>query len=164
MKRIDKGKKISFAFCFMNSGQKVLCDVDKIFATCLLFSAHLYSVPPAVLTAIYHVEGGHVGQEAGPNKNGTYDLGPMQINTSWLPDLAAHWGVSEQTARRWVRDDACTNAGIAAWIVRANLNETGDLGTAIAYYHSRTPSYNAPYRAKVITAMKRYGLIVAQGQ
>jgi hypothetical protein len=134
--------------------------MDKILATCLLMSAHLYSVPPAVLTGIHQVEGGHIGQEVGPNKNGTYDLGPMQINTSWLPLLASRWGVSQDTARRWVRDDACTNAGVAAWIVRENLNETGDLGTAIAYYHSRTPYYNEPYRAKVIGAMQRHGLIL----
>ena len=135
--------------------------MGKIFATCLLLSAQMYSVPPAVLTAIHHVEGGQAGQEVGPNVNGTYDLGPMQINTSWLPVLASHWGVSEATARRWVRDDACTNVGVAAWILRAGLDECGDMATAIAYYHSHTPSYGRDYREKVIASMDRYGLIRA---
>jgi hypothetical protein len=54
----------------------------------------------------------------GPNDNGSYDLGPMQINTIWLPELAQSWGVSESTAYKWVRDDPCTNMGVAAWILR----------------------------------------------
>jgi len=135
--------------------------MGKIFATCLLLSSQMYSVPPAVLAGINHVEGGQVGQEAGPNVNGTYDLGPMQINTAWLPELASHWGVSPSTARRWVRDDACTNVGVAAWILRTSLDETGDLATAIAYYHSHTPSYGQDYERKVVGSMNRYGLILA---
>ncbi len=133
--------------------------VSKIFASCLLLAAQTYSVPPAVLLGIYHVEGGKVGQEIGPNNNGSYDLGPMQINTSWLPDLASRWNVTEATARNWVRDDPCTNVGVSAWILRRHLNETGSLPRAIAHYHSRTPEYGTSYRAKVINAMEKQGLI-----
>lgn len=133
--------------------------VSKIFASCLLLAAQTYSVPPAVLLGIYHVEGGKVGQEVGPNDNGTYDLGPMQINTSWLPDLADRWSVNEATARRWVRDDPCTNVGVSAWILRRHLNETGSLPRAIAHYHSRTPKYGTAYRSRVITAMQKQGLV-----
>lgn len=133
--------------------------VSKIFASCLLLAAQTYSVPPAVLLGIYHVEGGKVGQEIGPNDNGSYDLGPMQINTSWLPDLASRWNVNEATARRWVRDDPCTNVGVSAWILRRHLNETGSLPGAIAHYHSRTPKYGTVYRTKVIKAMQKQGLV-----
>ncbi len=133
--------------------------MGKILAACLFLAAQTYSVPPAVLVGIYQVEGGQVGQEVGPNINGTYDLGPMQINTAWLPDLAGHWGVSTSTARHWVRDDPCTNVGVAAWILRTNLNQTNDLAQAIAYYHSHTPGYGQVYKQKVIASMTRYGLI-----
>ena len=132
--------------------------MGKILAACLFLAAQTYNVPPAVLVGIYQVEGGQVGQEVG-NTNGTYDLGPMQINTSWLPDLARLWGVSPATARHWVRDDPCTNVGVAAWILRTNLNHTNDLAQAIAYYHSRTPGYGQPYKQKVIGSMSRYGLL-----
>lgn len=124
-----------------------------------MLAAQTYSVPPAVLLGIYQVEGGKVGQEAGPNNNGSYDLGPMQINTVWLPDLANRWGVSVHTARRWVRDDPCTNVGVAAWILRRHLNETGNLSRAIAHYHSKTPYYGTRYKRKVIGAMQKKGLI-----
>lgn len=124
-----------------------------------MLAAQTYSVPPAVLVGIYQVEGGKVGQEVGPNDNGSYDLGPMQINTIWLPELASRWGVNTATARRWVRDDPCTNVGVAAWIFSRHFNETGNLAQAISHYHSRTSSYGTVYKKKVIQAMQKKGLI-----
>ena len=131
----------------------------KVLAACILLAAQTYEVPPAVLIGIYQVEGGKIGQEVGPNSNGTYDLGPMQINTVWLPELARRWDVSIPTARRWVRDDACTNAGVAAWILKGHINETGNLAQAIAHYHSKTPRFGSVYKRKVIGAMNKKGLI-----
>lgn len=131
----------------------------KVLAACLMLAAQTYSVPPAVLVGILHVEGGKVGQAVGPNQNGTYDLGPMQINTVWLPDLAGRWGVNESTAMRWVRDDPCTNMGVAAWILRSHYNETGSLSKAIANYHSRTSHVGSAYKKRVVTAMRQKGLL-----
>jgi len=134
--------------------------MGKIIAACLLLAAQTYSIPPSVLIGIYQVESGQVGQEVGPNKNGSYDLGPMQINTIWLGDLSEYWGVNEATARKWVRDDPCTNVGVAAWILRTNLNQSGnDLSVAISHYHSRTPLYGDAYKSKVVKSMSRHGLL-----
>lgn len=133
--------------------------MTKLLAACLMLAAQTYSVPPAVLVGIHQVEGGKVGQAVGPNDNGSYDLGPMQINTIWIPLLADKWGVEEDTAYRWVRDDPCTNMGVSAWILRTHMNETGSLSKAIAYYHSKTPQYGYPYKGKVVSAMRAKGLI-----
>lgn len=127
-------------------------------ASCLMLAAHNYQVPAAVLVGIYRVEGGKVGQQVG-NTNGSFDLGPMQINTIWMKELAGHWNVPESTAKRLVRDDACTNMGVAAWILRQHLQETKSLSQAIAHYHSRTPFRGQSYRKKVLTAMKKDGLL-----
>lgn len=131
--------------------------ISKVIATCLLLAAQTYEVPPAVLVGIMHVEGGRLGQQVA-NKNGTYDLGPMQINTLWIPKLAKYWGVNEHTAHAWVRDDACTNVGVAAWILRRHLDETGSLSKAIGYYHSRTPEREQAYRGKVLVALRKLNL------
>ncbi len=135
--------------------------MSKILAACLILAAQTYNVPPAVLIGIHQVEGGKVGQSVGPNVNGTYDLGPMQINTIWVPQLAAYWGVSQQTAHKWIRDDACTNLGVSAWILRSHLNNTNSLSKAIAHYHSKTPSIGYAYKKRVISAMQRKGLIAS---
>lgn len=123
-----------------------------------MLASQTYAVPPAVLVGIYQVEGGAVGQ-AVANKNGSYDLGPMQINTIWMPQLAKQWGVSEAQAKAWVRDDPCTNMGVAAWILRGHIEETKSLSKAIAQYHSRTPHFGSKYKKKVVTAMREKGLI-----
>ena len=132
--------------------------LGKVIAACILLAAQNYEVPPAVLLGIYQVEGGTVGQE-NHNTNGSSDLGPMQINTVWIPELAEHWGVSEQTAQKWVRDDPCTNVRVAAWILKQPINETGDLTKAISQYHSRSNQQGRKYRKMVINSMKEHDLL-----
>ncbi len=132
--------------------------MSKVMAACLMLASQTYQVPPAVMVGIWQVEGGQVGQ-AVANTNGTYDLGPMQINTIWIPELSQKWGVSEETAKSWIMNDPCTNMGVSAWILRSHYNETGSLATAIQYYHSRTPKYGYAYRKKVIAAMASKGLL-----
>ena len=128
--------------------------LNQLFATCLMIAAQNYAIPPQVMFGIMSVEGGKVGQQV-RNTNGTYDLGPMQINTLWTRVLAKEWGVSQATAHRLIRDDACTNANVAAWIFRKNLNEARSLSKAIEWYNSRTPSIGRKYRRKVVAAMMR---------
>lgn len=132
--------------------------LNHVFAMCLSAAAQNYSVPPAVLVGILHVEGGRIGQMV-RNKNGSYDLGPMQINTTWMPMLADAWNVDPRVAMRWVRDDGCTNVNVAAWILRQNLDETKSLSKAISYYHSRTPSRGSSYRNKVVAVLRKKGLL-----
>lgn len=133
------------------------------FATCILMAANTYHVPAAVMIGVMQVEGGHVGQEAGPNVNGTYDLGPMQVNTRWVPELARMWKVDDRTARAWVRDDGCVNVHVAAWILRHKMDDTGSLFGGIAAYHSMTPNLGYSYASKVIAAMDRKGLVQHDG-
>ena len=132
--------------------------VGKIMAACLIMAAQHYTIPPAVLVGIYKAEGGKVGQEVA-NKNGSYDLGPMQINTIWVPELSEEWGVSKDTARRLIRDDMCTNVNVAAWILRTHLDETQNLMQAVAHYHSRTPEFGTKYKKRVLSIIKENGLV-----
>jgi hypothetical protein len=124
-------------------------------ALCIFTAAQTYSVPPSVLLGILSVEGGRPGL-AVRNTNNTYDLGVMQINTIWLPELSRYWHVSESTALKLVRDDACVNIGVAAWILRVKMNQSGSLYQGIAWYHSATPDLGHSYRQKVLAAMRRY--------
>ncbi len=130
----------------------------QIIATCMMMAAQTYTVPPAVLVGIMKVEGGKVGQ-AVANKNGTHDLGIMQINTIWVPELADKWKVSKPHAQKMIRDDPCINIHVAAWILRQRIDYTGNLTKGIAGYHSFTPRFGNPYALKVIAAMRRMDLI-----
>ncbi len=124
----------------------------------MMMASQTYDVPPALLVGIYKAEGGKVGQQVA-NTNGSFDLGPMQINTLWLPELAKEWGVSRETAHKLVRDDACTNVGVAAKILSSHLRETKSITKALGYYHSRTPKYGNRYKKHVLSLMKENGLL-----
>ena len=129
-------------------------------AACLMAAASTYQVPPAVLLGIMHVEGGRVGQAVG-NTNGSYDLGPMQINTVHLPSVAGAWGISQNQAYNMIKNDGCVNVHVAAWILRKGINAGNNLTLGIAYYHSRTPKFGYVYARKVIGAMKQMDLIAS---
>lgn len=129
-----------------------------VLAACLLIAAQTYQVPPGILLGIMQVEGGRVGQEVGPNVNGSYDIGIMQINTIWLPTLSQKWGVSQSKARTWLRDDGCANIAVSAWILRQRINLTGGIWSGVAGYHSLTPSLGSRYANRVLSAMRRHRL------
>lgn len=133
----------------------------KIIGACLLLASQTYKVPPAVMIGIMHAEGGRIGQQV-RNTNGSYDLGPMQVNTLWLPQLSRLWGVDVATAHSWVRDNGCVNVYVAAWILRQKIDDTYGLYSGIAHYHSATPWRGQRYADKVIGIMRSKGLRVAE--
>lgn len=131
----------------------------KMIAACLLLASQTYEVPAAAMIGIMHVEGGRVGQQV-LNTNGSYDLGPMQVNTLWIPQLARLWRVEHETAHRWVRDNGCVNVYVSAWILRQKIEEaSGVLFGGIARYHSATGWRGERYAKRVAAAMKRKGLL-----
>ncbi len=122
------------------------------FLACMAAAAAFYHLPPRALPAIHAVEGGAVGVVS-PNTNGTADLGVMQINTIWLPDIARAAKLPEQKVKDRLVNDGCFNIAAAAAILRMYLNETrGDLMRAIGNYHSHTPALNTAYQERVLRA------------
>ena len=59
-------------------------------------------------------EAGWIGAEV-RNSNGSYDLGPLQINSWWIPRIAALVGRAPVQVRHWLRFDPCFNAQAAGW-------------------------------------------------
>lgn len=112
-------------------------------ADCVLDAARISGMPAAALFAILATEGGKTG-EALSNKNGTWDMGPFQVNTVHLKDLAA-MGIAPETVLR----DGRVNAYAAAWLLRKEYRRTGDLWQAIGAYHSRTPHRRDAYIRRV---------------
>src|SRR6185312_5860169 len=89
------------------------------------------------------VEGGRLGS-ASHNKNGSYDYGPMQINSIWLPKLAAY-GYTQHH----LQYDACANVMAGTWILSQNIANARNLWHGIGGYHSYTPHLNQGYQKKV---------------
>lgn len=125
-------------------------------ADCVLDAARVSGMPAAALFAILATEGGKTG-EALSNKNGTWDLGPFQVNTVHLKELAA-MGISP----RAVLCDGRVNAHAAAWLLHKEYRRTGNLWQAIGAYHSRTPHRRDAYIRRVksnLERLKREGIV-----
>lgn len=134
--------------------------VSQAVLSCLLAAANTYQIPSSVLYAIMENEGGKMG-EVSENTNGSYDLGIMQINSLWLPELAKHWGVSQTEAAYAVVNDTCTNFNVAAWILNKKIAEAdGSLMNGIAFYHSRTPNLGRKYAMKIYNTLERENLLI----
>ena len=133
---------------------------SEIIVSCLLAAAASHDLPPAVLYSIMINEGGKMG-EVSKNTNNTYDLGLMQINSLWLPELAKHWDVTPLEAAYAVVNDTCTNLNVASWILNKKIAEAdGSLIKGIAYYHSRTPHLGHRYAMKIYNTLKEKNLLV----
>jgi hypothetical protein len=119
-------------------------------AMCLVFSADRYQVHEDVIQAVMEVEGGTPGL-ASRNSNGTHDYGRMQINTVWTRQFEKQHGIS----RSQLTNDDCLSVQGAAYIIRYEINRTGDFWAGVGNYHSRTPKYHDPYLRKVQAAYAR---------
>lgn len=126
---------------------------------CLAEAANLQHLPITIILAVMKTEGGHVGSEV-RNRDGSHDLGPMQINDrTWLPVLSnMHFDGDRAMARQQVRDNGCYNVNVGAWIFKKYLVEAnGDFATAIGYYNSHNPGPMHAYQQRVA---KNFAIIV----
>ncbi len=111
---------------------------------CINQAAVTYYVPAKVIISVIATEGGDVGV-AHPNKNGTYDYGPMQVNSSWLPKIRKY-GYTQEL----LQYDPCVNVMAGTWILSTKIVQSTDFWRGVANYHSFTPTLNARYKMKVI--------------
>ena len=120
---------------------------------CITAAASRHDLPAGIILAILRTEGGTLG-ETSQNSNGTVDIGPMQINSRWLPQLAKRLRVSESAALRRVRDEFCANIDAGAWILRQAIDLAGgDFWKGVGFYHSQTPQLGHAYVKRVVGRM-----------
>lgn len=123
---------------------------------CINAAAQQERVPAKLIIAVLNVERGRVGM-ARPDKNGTSDLGPAQINTSWWPTLY-HYGVTPEQ----VRYNACVNVKVAAWILATDIANGSNLLKGLGDYHSHTVTLNQTYTQQVRVAYTQISKILSQ--
>jgi len=127
---------------------------------CITAAAKLYRLPPAVLVILLNVERGSLGHVS-PNTNGTVDIGPIQVNENWLPNVAAHWNATIADTYKALRDNFCANVEAGAWILRRGLDEArGDFWEGVGYYHSHTPEHKTRYLREVLRQVLRLCALV----
>ncbi len=110
---------------------------------CINDAAITYSIPAKLIIAVLQVERGHVGKTT-KNTNGTYDIGPMAINSSWLPELKKR-GISEYA----IQFNDCQNVIVGTWILSKKLAARGNLAKGIGDYNSQHSPFNQRYYERI---------------
>ncbi len=99
-------------------------------------------------------EAGWIGAEI-LNRDGSHDLGPLQINSWWVPKIAALLSRREGEIRRWLQFDPCFNAEVARWIFLDALKMSGNYWKAVGIYHSPNGIRQRRYAALVAVHLQR---------
>lgn len=120
---------------------------------CASAAATEYQVPRVLLLAIIKTESSGNVSAVGYNTNGTKDVGPMQINSSWAQRLESRYGI--RNASGHLTKNPCYNIRVGAWILRSELvtNASQPFWHRVGNYHSKTPRFNAAYRDRVYKNM-----------
>ncbi|OGO91445.1 MAG: hypothetical protein A3F10_02160 [Coxiella sp. RIFCSPHIGHO2_12_FULL_42_15] len=113
-------------------------------AECINFAAIAYHVPATLILSILKTEDGRNGT-AKRNANGSYDYGPFQINSWWLPTLKRF-----SITREDIQFNPCINAMVGTWILVQALTETKFLPQGVGNYNSHTPHLNQRYSQQVL--------------
>lgn len=122
----------------------------KVTPACVMRSARAEHVPLAALVAIMDQEGGQIGK-AHENPDRSYDYGPMQVNSRWLPTLR-RYGIS----RAELENNGCVNVLVGAWILRRQMqHKPKAIWSAIGHYHSHNARLSYAYQHHVWQRMNR---------
>jgi soluble lytic murein transglycosylase-like protein len=98
---------------------------------CLAYTSAYWGVPGELLEAIHEVEAGWPGA-VNRNRNGSYDMGPMQHNSRTAQDLARKYGVRMDDLL-W---NECVSVWVSGWELATSARRHGDWRLAIAAYNA----------------------------
>jgi soluble lytic murein transglycosylase-like protein len=125
-----------------------VCFSSECGAFCFEEAGKQYNLPPQLLWSIAKNESNFKPDVVNINKNGSYDFGVMQINSSWAGKLGVQlWS---QLA------DPCTNVKVGAWILSQCINYYGYGWKAVGCYNSRTPGKNEAYARRIAATLAHY--------
>lgn len=121
----------------------VLHLVSQYAHACWEEAASRHRVNPYLLYAIAKTESGLNPLAVNRNKNGSYDVGLMQINSIWFPVLRRH-GISEEQLYQ-----PCVSIHVGAWILAQNMQRLGNSWNAVGAYNAASPARRTEYAIKV---------------
>lgn len=126
-----------------------LVQAEPLFAdTCFKQASVRYGIAESLLIAIAKVESSLNSSAINHNRDGSEDIGIMQINSWWLPKLKSY-GIQRKDLF-----DRCTNIDVGAWIMADNIKRYGYTWKAIGFYHSPISKLQRIYIKKIAKALK----------
>lgn len=98
---------------------------------CFHEAAQRYQVSPQLLVSIAEAESSFRAHAINKNRNGSEDLGVMQINSAHLPYLH-QFGITRQA----LLSDPCLNIHIGAWVLANAIRSFGMQWEAVGAYNA----------------------------
>jgi soluble lytic murein transglycosylase-like protein len=96
---------------------------------CIAQASVRYQVPELLLHAVLLKENGRTGK-CSKNRNGTFDCGFAQINTTWFEHFA-RYGIRPEH----LVSNSCINIQAGAYVLKDNYNKKADWFKAIVSYN-----------------------------
>ncbi len=113
--------------------QSLIAGTDKsqAYRSCLQQTANHFQINPLIIDAIIKTESDYDANAININKNGSTDLGLMQINLEiWLP-VISKLGYSRDSLR-----SPCTNIFVGGWILAQEMRRFGNTWRAVGAYNA----------------------------
>jgi len=119
---------------------------------CFQEAGSYYGVSPLLLWGIAKVESNFNPYAVNRNRDGSYDLGLMQINSRWFKELKRLGFIGSERELY----DPCKAVWAGAYILARCVSDYGYTWEAVGCYHSRSVKRNRWYARKVYEKIKPY--------
>lgn len=136
---------------FAENSEVEASDFSSTIEQCMIKASEYYQVNPLVLWGIAKVESNFNPYAVNKNKNGSYDIGIMQINSAWIPTLKK-FGLYD-VKKIW---DPCYNIHVGAWVLSQCIKQHGNTWKAIGCYNAASNPKRMKYAWKIYNAIKDY--------
>ncbi|MGY0195315.1 lytic transglycosylase domain-containing protein [Leptothrix sp. BB-4] len=117
----------------------VLANTESVEPACFEEAGARHGIAPVLLEAIALQESSMNANARNRNRDGSWDVGLMQINSRWFPTLA-RYGINPD--QLW---DPCVSAHVGAWILAGNFQRLGTNWDAVGAYNARDPLLRRRY-------------------
>lgn len=146
MKRLSRWFDSVPATIFSLAGAFIFIASQTVCAFCFEEAGERYGVSPRLLWAIAKTESNFNPTAVNHNKNGSFDYGVMQINSSW------YWELGHE---RWMLlNDACYNVNVGAWILSRCVQRHGYTWAAVGCYNGASKDKMMVYSNMVYGNLK----------
>lgn len=123
-------------------------NVQAVTEYCIQETAKRFDLSEAILKAMLKVEAASIG-ELRVNQDGSYNIGPMQVNSSWLQKFDNYISLNDLIY------NGCTNLQVGAWVLKYQVNKAGnDLWQGVRNYHNIAQDLAISYQKQVYVAMQ----------
>jgi soluble lytic murein transglycosylase-like protein len=118
-----------------------------LFAFCFEYAGNEHGITPVILESIAKVESNLNPSAINRNRNGSVDIGLMQINSEWLKTL--------KLSQKDLLNDACLNTRVGAQILRQCIDRYGVNWEAIGCYNATSRDKKVSYAWKVFRILQK---------